>query len=737
MKTRLATLLICALVGAPLPAHSQTPPAEQQDEVVRVNANEIKLDAVVRDKKGHVVTDLKPSDFEVYEDGVRQQVTSFRLIRREPPATVASAEPSKSAAPAGTPAAARPAPPRAGGIEHVGAVAFVFDRLAPDARARARQAALAYLSSGLRTDDFAGVFGIDLSLRVLQPFTNNEQLVRQAIERAASHSSSSHPSNTGQIAEVSQSEAVLQQQSDAMQAQAGEGGAGAAQATGSAAGNQFDLAFAEMTRRSLETYEILEHNQQGYATTNSLLAVVNSLAELPGRKVLLFFSEGISLPTAVVSHFRTVISNANRANVSIYSIDAAGLRATSADADAGRAMTALGQQRIRQANSNRDPNASMMRDLERNEDLLRSNPNTGLGELAEETGGFLISDTNNPGPRLRQVDEDLHTYYVLSYVPSNQHYDGRFRQISVKLARPSLEVQARRGYYAISGNNGSPILGYEAPVLALLSGGGLRSPVPFPVHAAAFSFPQPRRPGLVPIVVEIPAGTINYEVNAERKTYRADFSVVALVKDEAQRVVKKLSNQFLLTGPLDKLAEAKRGAALFYRETDLPPGHYTIAAAVYDALTERGTTMSSSIDVPANDETKPRLASVVIIKRVERVTTDDAQQASNPFRFGEVLVYPNLEEPLRKTETKELPFLLTLYNAPGAPAPQTTLEIKQGDRTLARADLTLPAPDAAGRIQYASSVPVDKLRPGDYELQVTARAAGGSTTRVEHFTLQP
>lgn len=748
MKKQITVALLVALACAQTPA--QTPPTaapqpEPQDEIVRVSTNEIVLDAVVRDKKGHVVKDLKPTDFEVFEDGVRQQVMSFRLVTREPntAATGASSAANSGATTNAGPVVSRPAPTtptvRRAETARLGAVAIVFDRLSPDARARARQAALSYVGGGLRQDDFVGVFGIDLSLRVIQPFTNNEQLVRNAIEREATHSPSMHSATAGQIADTSQQQARLQSQADQLEAQTS--GAGAATdtqgASGSAMSNMVEQAFNEMTQRSLETFEMLERNQQGYATTNGLIAVVNALSQLPGRKVLLFFSEGVAIPTDVQSRFRAVISNANRAGVSIYSVDAAGLRATSADQEAGRALAALGQQRIRQAASKNDPGSPMMRDLERNEDLMRSNPNTGLGELAEQTGGFLISNTNNPAPRLRQMDEDLHTYYVLSYRPTNQNFDGRFRQISVKLSsRSDLEVQARKGYYATNTNDGSPLLAYEAPALALLSG-ARSGPDSFPLHVAAFNFPRPEKPGLVPVVLEVPPGAYGFDVDASKKTYRTDFSVVALVRDESQRVVAKLSNQYALTGPVEKLEAAKRGAVLFYREADLRPGRYTIAAAVYDALTGRGATTTASVVVPQDDSARPRLASVVIIKRAERWVADDERAARNPFRFGELLIYPNLGEPVLKSESKDLPFLLTLYAAPGEQSPKVTLEIAQGARTLARAPLTLPAPDAAGRIQFASSFPIDKLPPGDYDLRVTATDARGSTTRNEHFTIKP
>src|SRR5690349_24085274 len=57
--------------------------AQDQDEVIRVRSNEVRLDVVVKDKKGRPVKDLKATDFEVLEDGVPQKVESFRFVTRE------------------------------------------------------------------------------------------------------------------------------------------------------------------------------------------------------------------------------------------------------------------------------------------------------------------------------------------------------------------------------------------------------------------------------------------------------------------------------------------------------------------------------------------------------------------------------------------------------------------------------------------------------------------------------
>lgn len=730
MKIYAIAILIFALMSAStLPCLAQTEGAQEQGmESIVVGTNEVLLDAVVKDKKGHVIKDLKASDFEVYEDGVAQEVKSFRLIAREQAAAPANKAEAAAEPSATTPPRALPSPNR----NRVSAVAIVFDRLSPDARVRARDAALSYVGEQARADDFIGVFGVDLSLKLLQPFTNNRQLIRQAINRAGSLNSSTYPSNTEQIATISQRQSQLQdQQSNLI---AGGGGQGPPD-SGAIGANAIQQAFNQMALNSLEGYERLERDQQGYATTDALLAIIHAMGRLPGRKALVLFSEGLAIPTAVVSRFRSIISNANRANVSIYTVDAAGLRVNSSDLEAGRSMTALGRKRLNQATSLGDAPGAMMRDLERNEDLMRLNPESGLGQLAEQTGGALISGTNNPGPRLRQVDEDLHAYYLLSYSPKNQNFDGHFRQVTIKSKRPDVEIQARKGYYAINQTYDTPVLDYEAPALAILS--GAPKPNDFASHVAAFNFPETNNPGLVPVMVEVPPGSINYVTSNEKKAYGTNFAVVVIIKDEAQRVVRKLSNQYLLGGPLDKLEAARRGEILFYRETQLEPGRYTIAEVVYDATTEKSSTNTTTVVVPKTDQGKLRLSSIVLVKSAERLTAAD-QSKSNPFHFGDVLIYPNLEEALSRSVNKNLALFVTVYPPQSAPsATKLKLEVIQRGRTVGQTSYDLPAPDLTGRIQYASAFPIDKFQPGDYELKVTVQDAQGTTTRTEHFTIKP
>jgi VWFA-related protein len=734
MKPCLQFLIVLALLLSTWqPLNGQNVAAPQDPYKIRIGTAEVALDVVVRDKKGRPVRDLAAADFEIYEDGVRQQLDSFRLVLRE---AGLSNQVSRNSEKPETPAAT--AAKASADVANSGVIALVFDRLTPEARAWARRAATAYAEENLLANDFTGVFAVDLSVQTLQSYTDNPQLVKQAIEQATGKSISTFASNTERSRNLAGRNAALSSMAETAagaSATAGRDGAGAA-ASGEASGRAIlEQAFIQMESRMLETFETLERNQQGYATVNGLLSLVNSMRNLPGRKSVIFFSEGLSLPPAVVAQFTSVINAANRANVSVYAVDAAGLRIESPTLEASREINSMAQRRMNQAHQSRDDTSGpMMKALERNEDLLRLNPQTGLSQLADQTGGFLISNTNDLVTGLRRIDEDMRVHYLLTYTPKNQEYDGRFRQLTVKLARPNLDVQTRKGYYAVDNSIASPVLNYEAPVLAALS--AARKTQPFALQLGALTFPEANRLGLAPVLVEAPAAAFTYSPDKEKKTYSTDFSILVLIRDEAKQVVEKLSQHYLLSGSLDQLAAAKKGEILFYREADLAPGHYTVEAVAYDAPTAKASVSTTSLEVSAGDAGKLRLSSLMLLKRADRLTAEE-QKKEHPLHFGEVLVYPNLGEPVHKT-AKQLAFFLTAWPAQAvAEKPKLTLEVLQNGRRLAQIPAELPAADAQGKIKYASALPLESFPPGTYELRATVSDGQNSATRSTHFSVEP
>ena len=73
-----------------------------------------------------------------------------------------------------------------------------------------------------------------------------------------------------------------------------------------------------------------------------------------------------------------------------------------------------------------------------------------LRQLAVRTGGrvYPVSALTDLSEIYKQVADDLRSQYSISYYPSNESHDGRWRSIRVEVARPNSSVRARSGYWA-------------------------------------------------------------------------------------------------------------------------------------------------------------------------------------------------------------------------------------------------------------------------------------------------
>jgi VWFA-related protein len=700
-----AALLLGFLVSLPSPVvrTARAQAGQSAEDSVDLGTTEVVVDVVVKDKDGRVVTGLTPGDFVVSEDDVEQELTSARFASGPGVAL--------SDSPIG-----------------VSCIALVFDRLSPESRIRAREAALKLVGDGTR-DDLFGVFGIDLSMRVAQPFTYDKARVREALERLSGETSTSFPSNQQLARDLADRQASLQTALASQRTPTGQVDNPAAFAA-SIGGIGEDLQATSMTLRSIETLERLESSEQGFATTNGLLSVVAALATLPGRKALVFFSEGIDLPTNVVNDFQAVIANANRVNVSIYTVDAAGLRAVSQIGETAQTLTRNGGRRIDQnARGSAPLGGAMMRGLERNEELLRAAPEHSLGELANATGGIFVNNTNDPGAKLRQVDEDLRAHYVLTYVPKDRTFDGRFRKIGVKVRRSGVEVQARKGYFALDAAGLNVVLPAEVrPLAALLDGKATGKIHP---RLAGLCFPEPSRPGLAQVFVEAPMR--EFATQADGKNVKADFTIVALVRDANRRIVEKLSNHYRLASPAAKADELRTGEVLFYREATLPPGVYTVEAIAYDVLSGESGVRRVSLTVPAASDL--RMSSVVVVDRAESLTAED-RKVPNPLQVGETLLYPNLGAPVSRSKDGKLSFFTTVYAKSGE-VPKLGIDVLRNGRPIASLPAELPAADADGKIRFANALPLEPFPPGVYELRLTATEGSASVSRAATFVVGP
>ena len=710
-------VLVLAAAGAAGRAQQPQPPAPRAPGAVTAGVQAVLVDVVVRDRRGQPVRDLKPSDFQILEDKVPQTIGSFTPVFEgaapPPPATPGTAAAPAGGGPAGASAPVSPGP---------AITALVFDRLSPEARQLAVEAAQEYLGTAREAPNYMGVFGIDLGLAAYAPFTRDARVLRQALSKIGSRASASFnsPEQREQKKNADRQAAMA---ADAAAGATTAGGPGASGAMGTAPGEQ---QLAQMQSRMIEAFDVMERDQQGYSTTNGLFAIVGALGRLPGRKSLVLFSEGLALPPAVQRLFLGVIDAANRANVSIYTMDAAGLRAHSEQAKMRDQVNATGKRGINSAYAgSTGTDAPLTKALEANEDVLRQDPQSGLGDLAQSTGGLFFDGTNDLRQGFDRIDADLRNYYLVGYTPTNESFDGRFRTIEVRVNRPGVTVAARKGYFAVRDTGGMPVNTWEAPALGALE----RKPVPnaFPVRAAALLFPERDRPGLVPVVVDFKTAPITFQPGADGKTYTSDFAVLVRFLDPQNETVRKVSQHYTVNGPIGEIDRAKQGDVIFYREPELPPGVYTMETVVHDTPSGQSSVRFSTVEVPRVDPAKLRMSSIVLVKRGEKVPEKD-RRADNPLLVNGVVLYPNLGEPVSRT-AKELGFYFAVYPARNASAPEAAIEVLENGKPVARIPMPVGAADGSGRIQQIGRLPLQALAPGTYELRAVVRHGNEQVSR--------
>jgi len=681
---------------------------------IKEGVTAVLVDVVVRDRRGQPVRDLTEADFEVFEDGVAQKIGSFTPIQ-------GSSGTSTAAAAAPAPAAGVPATPASPVDAGPAVTAIVFHGLELENRKRAVQAAQAYIGDKEEMQNYVGIFGIDLSLRPLVPFTRNGVVVRQALNRMATGSTPGF--NTPEMQQQrANAESAATSAANAANSATAAAGAGNAGAVGTAAG---DARLAQMEASIVSGFQEIDRNQSGYVATDALFAIVQSLGRLPGRKSVILLSEGLTITTQAARLFYGVIDAANRANVSIYTIDAVGLRAVSEQQKVRDMVVGAGNASEGGFSADGGGGAYTRMILEANEDALRNDPATLLKQLALGTGGQSFNNTNNLKAAFDRVDSDIRNYYMLGYTPINNTFDGKFRTIQVKVKRSGLTIASRKGYFAVRNPGTSPLSDWEAPALGALE----QKPVPnaFPVRAGALLFPERGRPGLVPVVVEVKTAPLTFQPDKDGKNYTSDFSVLVRFLDRDNQVVRKLSEHYEIRGELAQMERAKLGEVVFYRESELPAGIYSMETVVHDAPSGKSSVRFATVEVPRYVENTLRMSSLVVVRRGETVPEKD-RRADNPMMVNGIALSPNLGDGISKT-SKEVTFYFAIYQAKQGRGPDVTIELLQNGQAVTRLPMPVPPADASGRVQQLGRLPIDQLAPGTYELRAIVKQGDQQVTR--------
>jgi len=687
-------LVIAAVAGVPA--------AAQRFET---GATAVIVDVVVRDKSGRQVTDLTPADFTLSEDGVAQRITSVRLVG-EPSAP---ASPSAPALPASGSALA-PATAVAAAPDQPRFTALIFDRLETENINIARAGATAAIANAGR-NDVIGVFLVDISLVMVQPFTSDKARLAAAVDNAVQWSAGLITRDAG--------------------GKRFDGGGVPAQIELGLQGSDPRFGMAVLQSR-----DMLERQFQGHYTLNALHTATAALSTLPGSKTLIYFSDAIALPDRVLSRLRDVIATANSGQVTIYSVDTGGLRVGSQESATSSEIAAIGRSGL--AVNADGGSSSSLKMMERNEDALRRAPRVGLTMLSRPTGGFLIDSTNDLAAGVRRIDADRRTHYLLTYQPARTELDGTWRTIDVKVERRDTTVQARQGYVAVKSPGVLPVLVFEGPALAAID----HTPAPRNIATRVGAFAFPRADGSptqdVAVVVAAPAETLTFETKGS--SYRTDFTMLALVRDADGEPIHKTSQPYRLTGPAVDRTRAMNGEVRFARTLPMTPGTYTAFGSVQDALSGRAGVNRWPLAVDPRGPSGLGVSSLVLLSRMERVPSDATATAGDPLVIGDRIITPNLGEFIYRQPGAKLGFYVTIAGASPGERLQARLQIlpdgvPEPKAILVDAPVTLEAADARGMTRLLGQLPIGALPSQSFELRLTVERTGQTDVRRAFFHL--
>ena len=707
-----------ALLGGVWGAFAQSPPANAPDSdmpTIKAGAEEVMIDVIARDKKGQPVTNLTPADLELYDNGVKRKISSFRLIEGNEDISATA----RQQAPA-----ARNGKPALSPLRQIRLVTLIFNRLSLNSRNLSRTAALDLLRNEFPQNVYMAVLVLGDSLQALQPFTNDRELLKKAVTRATSGAYTEFIADSQRIQQQLKNSlgpattgGGISDQIDNINTGGGGSGAGGAPDGGASA----NAAMAQMMLSMLQLTQRSELAQTGRSAIFGLMSAVEQQYRLPGRKSILFFSEGFGVPQGMEEPFRTLISTANRFNVTFYSIDARGLNTNNLNDEAVsqlRDATSASRANFRKGGGQVTP--AMANALDTATNSGKANTQNTLAELAESTGGFLIANTNDFRDPLRKVSEDIETYYEITYNPGIENYDGSFRKVELKSGRAGVRLQSRAGYYALpfaAGSGGNILAPYELPLLQALSTNPPPRPIAF--QATGLHFRGSGDEPACSVVLDVPLNALALQPDASRTRYLDNLEYLILVKNAAGQVVQKFRGDVPLAVPAEQLQALRSSHFIYTQHFDLPPGRYTLESAILDGKGAK-TSARKSIFVMPPRSSSLGLSSVTVVRNLKEKS--EGTSAEEPFLTAGKLVTPTLNPVIRKADGSNISFFFVIYpDGKSTVKPQVSMQFSRDGERLGNGAPALGEPDSSGKISYVAAAPVAALEPGNYDVRFVVK----------------
>jgi VWFA-related protein len=729
MKKLFASLLFVFLLAlasvaqTPKPTATPTAPkstvAADDEDVVKISTTLIQLDVTVTDKSGKVVTDLKPEDFEIYENGERQEITNFSFISSTP-----RANPATTGTPGVKNTTTTPAPllpPTQTKPERIRrTIALVVDDLTLSFQSTAyvRQSLKKFVDEQMQDGDLVAIIRTGAGAGALQQFTSDKRQLYAAIERVRWNAFGS--GNIGAFAPIQSSPD-------------NSPGGGDADEEDIAPNNNADAEFNSFRQ-----------NLFARGTLGALNYIIRGMNELPGRKSVMLFSDGFKLFTRaeqesadasqILDSLRRLVDLANRNSVVIYTMDARGLQPLGLTAEDN--VGGLNAEQLEQRLSDR-----------RSEFI---DTQEGLIYLAQQTGGFAITNTNDLVGGVRRVLNDQ-SYYLIAYQPDAEIFDAktrRFNKLVVRVRRPDLRVRYRSGFFGVTDEMTAAETVKQTPqeqilnaLLSPFASGGIN------LRLNALFGNEVKSGSFIRSFLHISAKDLKFIEEADGN-HRATFDVLAVSFGDNGVAVDQIGKTYTIKAKGETYERIVRDGFVYSFVFPIKnPGAYQMRVALRDQNSAKVGSANQFIEVPNLKKDRLTLSGIVL----ENLTPAQWQKLSaNEMNPNEpILSNPQSDTSLRRFKRGTvLRYGYEIYNArlDAAQKPQATTQMRifrDGKLLLEGRQNPLDASGqtnmqkiaAGGAINLGNSLPA-----GDYVLQiiVTDNLAKGkhrTTTQLVQFEI--
>ena len=423
------------------PQPTATPDGGEDADVVRITTSLVQLDAIVTDKKGNPVTNLKSSDFEIYQDGKRQKLANFSFIQ-----TSVSVEQILSRKTSGKNKTPQPIRHRANTTGRV--ITFLVD----DGNCSSsfigmnatRIALKKFVTEQMQPTDLVAIYKTRSGSSLMQQYTSDKSRLLKIIKKVRWLPSLGCDNNGDFFKAARQRERIPRKNDDEE--------------------DEDGLTGEERDRKQKESIRDRNIDNQIVGTLGVIRYIVKGLGKIRGRKILFLMSDGI--PTLdedgnsrlARENLRGLTIEANRASVVVNTIDVRGVNNPGfiSAADDIKPDVRFGEDSNSTARLS-ESRRNQARDLQ-----------DGMATLAYDTGGRFYRGNNKLSVHLRKAMNLEKGYYLLGYEPTVETFKGtKFHNIEIKLKRPELKVYSRAGFVGVErnrrrGKSGSDSELYEA-----------------------------------------------------------------------------------------------------------------------------------------------------------------------------------------------------------------------------------------------------------------------------------